>query len=90
VRIDHGAGRQSLVMHLDRIDVAAGQQVAAGQVVGAAGATGKATGPHLHLEYWQDGRRLDPALMLAGLDAHATPRALARRAAQGYPQPTGE
>jgi murein DD-endopeptidase MepM/ murein hydrolase activator NlpD len=87
VRVDHGAGRQSLVMHLDRIDVARGQDVASGQRLGAAGATGGATGPHLHLEYWQDGRRGDPARMFADLDRHATPRALARRAAQGHPQP---
>ena len=87
VLIGHGAGRASLVMHLDRIDVARGQQVAAGQPVGTAGASGSATGPHLHLEYRQDGKRADPGLMFADLDRHATPRGLARRAAQGHPHP---
>lgn len=90
VRIDHGGGRSSLAIHLERATVAYGQRVAAGSVIGAAGASGRATGPHLHFEYWQDGRRLDPALMLAGLDAHATSRALARRRSQGHPVPTEE
>jgi len=87
VRVDHGGGRSSLLIHLDRIDVATGQQVAAGDPLGASGASGKATGPHLHLEYWQDGQRLDPALVLPDLLAHATARSIAQRAAQGYPTP---
>ena len=52
------------------------------------GASGLATGPHLHLEYWQDGRRLDPRLVLSDLLGHATPKALAQRSAQGNPLPT--
>lgn len=88
VRVDHGGGRSSLLIHLDRVDAAPGQRVAAGDPLGAAGSSGKATGPHLHLEYWQDGRRLDPALVLPDLLAHATPKAIAQRAAQGNPVPT--
>jgi murein DD-endopeptidase MepM/ murein hydrolase activator NlpD len=90
VRLDHGGGRQSLMAHLDRIAVRTGEHIAAGQTIGAAGATGKATGPHLHLEYWQDGHRRNPELVLAGLPAHATPRALAQRKAQGFPIPDDE
>jgi murein DD-endopeptidase MepM/ murein hydrolase activator NlpD len=90
VRVDHGGGRQSLAAHLDRIAVRTGERVNAGQTIGAAGATGKATGPHLHLEYWQDGHRRNPELVLAGLAAHATPRALAQRKAQGFPIPDDE
>jgi murein DD-endopeptidase MepM/ murein hydrolase activator NlpD len=90
VRIDHGHGRQSMMAHLDRIAVAAGQHVTAGQAIGAAGATGLATGPHLHLEYWQDGHRRNPELMLADLASHATARALTQRKAQGFPIPDDE
>jgi murein DD-endopeptidase MepM/ murein hydrolase activator NlpD len=90
VRIDHGHGSQSMMAHLDRIDVAAGQHVSAGQTIGAAGDTGMATGPHLHLEYWQDGHRRNPELMLADLAAHATPGALSQRKAQGFPIPDDE
>jgi murein DD-endopeptidase MepM/ murein hydrolase activator NlpD len=94
VRIAHGAGQQSLMAHLDVIGVRVGQQVAAGQAIGAAGDTGKATGPHLHLEYWQDGKRRNPEPLLANLAAHATPKALAQRMAQsttqGYPAPTDD
>ena len=88
VRIGHGGGRSSLLMHLERIDVEPGQLVAAGEALGTAGASGKATGPHLHLEYWQDGRRLDPRLVLPDLFGHATSKALAQRATQGNPLPT--
>lgn len=88
VRIDHGKGRSSLAIHLERSSVTYGQRVAAGDVIGAAGASGAATGPHLHFEYWQDGRRLDPELMLADLASHATAKARARRQAQGNPLPT--
>jgi murein DD-endopeptidase MepM/ murein hydrolase activator NlpD len=63
--IDHGGGLGSALMHLSRIDVAEGQQVAAGQPVGAAGATGRATGPHLHWGLTWRGARLDP-LLVAG------------------------
>jgi murein DD-endopeptidase MepM/ murein hydrolase activator NlpD len=90
VRIAHGAGQQSLMAHLDAIGVTVGQQVAAGQAIGASGDTGKATGPHLHLEYWQDGKRRNPEPLLADLAAHATPKALAQRKAQGYPVPTDD
>jgi len=88
VRIDHGGGVSSLLIHLERASVAYGQRVAGGDVIGLSGASGRAaTGPHLHLEYWRDGRRLDPQAMLADLSDRATPHALARRRAQGNPIP---
>ncbi|KQN82310.1 peptidase [Sphingomonas sp. Leaf67] len=63
--IDHGMGLNSAFLHLSRIDVAVGDRVTQGQVVGAIGATGRATGPHLHWGMkWHDAR-IDP-LLLAG------------------------
>lgn len=82
VRVDHGGGRSSLLIHLERSTAVIGQRVAAGDSLGTAGDSGKTTGPHLHLEYWEDGRRLDPELMLADLSRHATAKALARRQSQ--------
>ena len=60
--IDHGGGLSSALMHLSRIDVAVGDEVVAGQPVGAVGATGRATGPHLHWGLTWRGARLDPLL----------------------------
>ena len=88
VRVDHGADTSSLLIHLDRIDVVPGQRVKAGDLLGTSGASGKATGPHLHLEYWERRQRLDPVQMLPDLLQHATRKAIARREAQGNPVPT--
>ncbi len=50
VIVDHGAGVHSAYYHLSRIDVSVGEQVRQGQTLGAVGATGLATGAHLHWE----------------------------------------
>ncbi|MFZ2753529.1 MAG: peptidoglycan DD-metalloendopeptidase family protein [Lysobacteraceae bacterium] len=64
VVIDHGAGVSSSFLHLSRIDAKVGDRVEQGQVFGAVGATGRATGPHLHWGMnWFD-VRIDPLLML--------------------------
>lgn len=81
VIIDHG-GRQSLYAHLSSVNVKPGQHVQAGQRIGATGATGFATGPHLHLEVRENGHLIDPASMYTNLDAYATPRALRIRRQQ--------
>jgi hypothetical protein len=64
VLLDHGHGVSSNFLHLSRIDVHVGDPVAQGQVIGAVGATGRASGPHLHWGMnWLD-VRVDPLLVL--------------------------
>ncbi|MEG3896748.1 MULTISPECIES: M23 family metallopeptidase [unclassified Microcoleus] len=60
VGIDHGQGVASILMHLSRIDVKEGDFVKAGQVIGALGSTGAATGPHLHWGLYVNGQSVDP------------------------------
>ncbi len=67
--IDHGHGVSSIYAHLSRLDVAVGARVKAGERVGAIGATGRVTGPHLHWGLvWFD-VRLDPALVVPPMPA---------------------
>ena len=62
--LDHGHGISSNFLHLSRIDVQVGDRIEQGQVIGAVGATGRATGPHLHWGMnWFD-VRIDPLLVL--------------------------
>lgn len=64
VLLDHGHGVSSNFLHLSRIDVKPGDPVAKGEIIGAVGATGRATGPHLHWGMnWFD-VRVDPLLVL--------------------------
>jgi murein DD-endopeptidase MepM/ murein hydrolase activator NlpD len=68
VVIDHGVGLQSLFAHLSRTDVREGDRVARGQVLGAVGATGRATGPHLHWTVRLNGARVDPLSLIYALE----------------------
>lgn len=63
VLIDHGFGLSSNFLHLSRLDVKPGDRVSRGQVIGAAGMTGRATGPHLHWGFNWFEVRLDPLLL---------------------------
>jgi murein DD-endopeptidase MepM/ murein hydrolase activator NlpD len=64
VLLDHGHGISSNFLHLSRIDVKVGDVVKQGDVIGAVGMTGRATGPHLHWGMsWFD-VRIDPLLVL--------------------------
>ena len=64
VLLDHGFGNSSNDLHQSRIDVKVGDRIAQGQTIGAVGATGRATGPHLHWGMnWFD-VRIDPLLVL--------------------------
>lgn len=60
VQVQHSGDRTTVYAHLSRIDVRRGQQVEQGARIGAVGATGWATGPHLHFEFKVGGRQVDP------------------------------
>jgi murein DD-endopeptidase MepM/ murein hydrolase activator NlpD len=60
VQIAHGNDKQTLYAHLSRIEVKQGQRIEQGQRVGSVGATGWATGPHLHFEFRVRGQHQDP------------------------------
>jgi murein DD-endopeptidase MepM/ murein hydrolase activator NlpD len=64
VVLAHGAGVTTWYAHLSRIAVRPGACVASGALVGAVGATGRATGPHLHFEVRVRGAATDPLLAL--------------------------
>ncbi|HET8727081.1 MAG TPA: peptidoglycan DD-metalloendopeptidase family protein [Alphaproteobacteria bacterium] len=64
VAVDHGLGIVTRYAHLHRIDVEAGQTIAAGDRIGLLGTTGRSTGPHLHYEVLVDGQPHNPANFL--------------------------
>lgn len=64
VYLDHGLGTYTGYFHLSRIDVREGERVVRGQRLGAVGATGRVTGPHLHWSLYVGGENLDPASLL--------------------------
>jgi len=66
VYIDHGGGTVSVYAHLASMAVTRGARVRLGETIGTVGATGDATGPHLHLEVWRNGRSEDPVPLLGG------------------------
>jgi murein DD-endopeptidase MepM/ murein hydrolase activator NlpD len=64
VVIDHGNGYESLYAHMQSVGVAPGQTVQRGQIIGTIGCTrgvgGRCTGPHLHIETYYNGARINP------------------------------
>ncbi|MEG1343078.1 MAG: peptidoglycan DD-metalloendopeptidase family protein [Pseudomonas sp.] len=64
VFVDHGQGFISMFCHMSKIDVKPGQQLSRGAVVGRVGATGRATGPHMHWNVSLNDARVDPAIFI--------------------------
>jgi murein DD-endopeptidase MepM/ murein hydrolase activator NlpD len=72
VIIDHGRGLFSVMMHLSKIDVKAGDIVAQGDQIGRIGSTGRSTGPHLHWGLTWNGIKVDPEKLLPPMPAKDT------------------
>ncbi|HEX8596851.1 MAG TPA: peptidoglycan DD-metalloendopeptidase family protein [Pseudomonas sp.] len=64
VFVDHGQGFISMFCHMSKIDVKVGDAVPRGGVVGKVGATGRATGPHMHWNISLNDARVDPAIFI--------------------------
>jgi murein DD-endopeptidase MepM/ murein hydrolase activator NlpD len=60
IELDHGNGYTTRFGHLSLIEVEIGDRVLKGQIIGAAGSTGRSTGPHLHYEVRYEGKAVDP------------------------------
>ncbi len=65
VILDHGVGLFSMYFHLSEVDVTRGQAILKGEALGKVGASGRATGPHLHWGIHLNGSRINPYALTA-------------------------
>lgn len=68
VEIRHANGFTTRYAHLSKVQVAEGQHVVTGDIIGNVGSTGRSTGPHLHYEIRQSNEAIDPAAFVAAGD----------------------
>ena len=68
VIIDHGTGIFTIYAHLSKIEVAAGQRIEKGQLIGLTGATGRVSGPHLHWGVKINGIAVNPLKFVEVMD----------------------
>jgi murein DD-endopeptidase MepM/ murein hydrolase activator NlpD len=89
VVVEHAPGLRTRYAHLSASLVRVGDEVTAGQPIGRAGRSGRATGPHLHFEVIQDGQRIDPELAAARFAAldEFKPQRLAADSSSGGKSP---
>lgn len=64
VIVDHGQGFVTMYCHLSEITVIEGQALQVGEMLGAVGATGRVTGPHLHFGAYLNGTAVDPSILI--------------------------
>ncbi len=69
ITIEHARGRTTLYGHLGDVLVNLGQRVSAGDIIGRVGSTGIATGPHLHFEWRENGKPVDPMKVFSSFRA---------------------
>ena len=87
VWMDHGGAVLTIYAHLSRLMVQTGDVVGSRAVIGLSGATGEATGPHLHFEVWRWGGERDPVQLLGRRPARPIrPSAAARSDRLGEPR----
>jgi murein DD-endopeptidase MepM/ murein hydrolase activator NlpD len=73
VAIDHGQGLETMYLHMSKLNVKVGDQVAAGDVIGYVGQTGRANGPHLHWVVYVNGVPQNPQQWVHGLASCSAP-----------------
>ena len=81
IYVDHGGGVVTRYAHLSRFEIEAGELVADGRLIGRVGATGRATGPHLHFEVRLGERAVEPGLAMRVAELQRTDPAAALAAA---------